>query len=62
MSGHDKEKTDQNIHNEPDRHADHIAGKHRSYDPDCEDCRRQAEQEYRGKLESGELNNIEFKD
>lgn len=45
------------------QHADHIAGKHyHKYDPDCADCRLAAEQEYKKKLASGELNKIEFVD
>jgi hypothetical protein len=46
-----------------DPHADHIAGKHHhKYDPACDDCRCEAEEEYKRKLASGELNRIEFMD
>ena len=45
------------------RHADHIAGKHHhKYDPKCDDCRVAAQEEYKRKLASGELNRIEFLD
>ena len=62
MSGHDKQMAEPNTRTDPAQHADHLAGKHHCYDPDCDDCRRKAEEDYRKKLESGELNNIEFKD
>jgi hypothetical protein len=59
----DPGNTDSTRSADDSRHADHIAGKHdHKYDPDCEDCRIHAEEEYQRKLASGELNRIEFMD
>lgn len=44
------------------RHGKHLSKHRRGYDPNCEQCRRESQQEYERKLASGELNRIDVPD
>lgn len=63
-AGEDIKKSSAKSHatSKEELHAEHMRGNHQTYDPDCDHCRRHAEEEYQQRLASGEFNRIELPD